>query len=91
LSRETAGHLQSAYCKGQARVVTNAHHNCFRELRYDLAKHARKDGQVNIRNARRRTNTQDDVAHSSNTSDDQRRGPTTEKEEKRQPLSNMKR
>ena len=25
LSRETVGHLQSAYCEGQAKVVTNAH------------------------------------------------------------------
>ena len=46
LSRETVGHLQSAYCEGQAKVVTNAHHTCFRELQYDLAKHASKDGQV---------------------------------------------
>ena len=46
LSRETVGHLQSAYCEGQAKAVTNAHHNCFRELQYDLAKHASKDGQV---------------------------------------------
>ena len=46
LSRETVGHLQSAYCEGQAKAVTNAHHNCFRELQYDLAKHASKEGQV---------------------------------------------
>ena len=46
MSRETVGHLQSAYCEGQAKAVTNAHHNCFRELQYDLAKHASKDGQV---------------------------------------------
>ena len=38
--------MQSAYCEGQAKAVTNAHHNCFRELQYDLAKHASKDGQV---------------------------------------------
>ena len=38
--RETVGHLQSAYCEGHARVVTKAHHNCFRELQYDIAKHA---------------------------------------------------
>ena len=46
MSRETVGHLQSAYCEGQSKAVTNAHHNCFRELQYDLAKHASKDGQV---------------------------------------------
>ena len=46
LSRETVGHLQSAYCEGQAKLVTNAHHNCFQELQYDLAKQASKDGQV---------------------------------------------
>ena len=64
LSRETGGHLQSAYCEGQAKTVTNTHHNCFRELQYDLSKHASKDGQVTagrICNTGRRMNTQDDV------------------------------
>ena len=42
MSRETLGHLQSAYCERQAKV-TNANHNCFRELQYDLAKYASKD------------------------------------------------
>ena len=37
---ETLGHLQNAYCKGQAKVVTKAHHNCFRELQHDLASNA---------------------------------------------------
>ena len=32
LSRETVGHLQSAYCEGQAKAVTNAHHNCFEKF-----------------------------------------------------------
>ena len=40
LRRETLGHLRSAYCKGQAKVVTKAHHNCFRELQHDLASNA---------------------------------------------------
>ena len=38
MSRETVGHLQSAYCEGQAKAVTNALHNCFRELQYDQKK-----------------------------------------------------
>ena len=46
MSRETVGHLQSTYCEGQAKAVTNAHYNCFRELQHDLVKHASKDGQV---------------------------------------------
>jgi hypothetical protein len=40
LQRETLGHLQSAYCKGQAKAVTKAHHNCFRELQHDVASNA---------------------------------------------------
>ena len=45
LSREKVRHLQSAYCERQAKE-TNAHHNCFRELQYDLAKHASKNRQI---------------------------------------------
>jgi ribonuclease HI len=48
LPRETIGHIQSAGCLGQKKVVTAAHNACIRELLQNIDRHGKADRHMKL-------------------------------------------